>query len=95
MDEIFYIIVPCHNEENNIERFLTTANKELESFTNFRILFIDDGSTDNTWKKISELFDKNKFINGLKLSKSFCQVSSFNTCSRTNSVVLSMHRCTF
>ena len=71
MDEIFYIIVPFHNEENNIERFLTTANKELESFTNFRILFIDDGSTDNTWKKISELFDKNKFINGLKLSKNF------------------------
>jgi len=71
MDENFYIIVPCHNEENNIEKFIYTANIELKNFANYKILFIDDGSTDNTWKKISDVFEKNKFINGLKLSKNF------------------------
>ena len=50
------LVAPCLNEEDNVEilacRFLTASDK-ANVLT--EILFIDDGSTDLTWKRISEL----------------------------------------
>jgi dolichol-phosphate mannosyltransferase len=38
---------------------------------NFKLLFVDDGSTDKTWYKIEDLKKKYSFINGIKLSRNF------------------------
>jgi dolichol-phosphate mannosyltransferase len=69
------IIVPCYNEENN----LTYLNKKLqEIFKNqllknykFRILFINDGSRDNTLVEIKELRDKFSNIDFISFSRNF------------------------
>lgn len=77
MTDILYIVVPCYNEEEVLPEtskrlgekldFLK-ANKEISEKS--RILFVDDGSKDNTWSIISELHDKNDdTFSGLKLSK--------------------------
>ncbi len=43
------IIIPCHNEEANISCIVTEINKITESLRyEFELIFIDDGSTDNT-----------------------------------------------
>lgn len=49
------IIIPVHNEEANIEPVLNEI-RELINFAD--ILIIDDGSTDNTVKKIQSLKEK-------------------------------------
>ena len=54
----FSIIVPCLNEEKNIEHFSKTAESLLKEKYNFKIIFIDDGSTDNTWSIIENLKKK-------------------------------------
>ena len=56
----FSIIVPCLNEEKNIEHFTITAESLLKKKYNFKIIFIDDGSTDNTWNIIENT--KKKFF---------------------------------
>ena len=63
------IIIPCKNEEENIITIFNKINKVLEN--NFEIIFIDDGSNDNSWKNIYDLSLKNKNISGIKLQKSF------------------------
>lgn len=72
------IIVPAFNEEETIvetskelsivlEKLIKEKNANIQS----KILFVDDGSKDDTWKKIKELKNKNKLITGIKLSRNF------------------------
>ena len=72
---ILYIVVPCYNEcevfpytvkeLTNLMEDLVEKNK-ISSFS--RILFVDDGSKDNTWELISNSFESNKYVCGLKLA---------------------------
>ena len=71
------LIMPCYNEQeiigSTINRTMHLINelieKELISETS-KLLFIDDGSKDNTWEIIKKRSD-NKLLTSLKLSKNF------------------------
>ncbi len=70
-----YIVVPCYNE---CEVFPSTVSELTDLLKNMisdnkisdksRILFVDDGSRDNTWELISNEFKINNFVCGLKLA---------------------------
>ena len=76
MDDKFYIIVPCFNEEKNIDLFTKEAVTILKKYNNYKIIFIDDGSSDQTWSKIESLYKTNPNVNGIKLSKNFGKESA-------------------
>ncbi len=58
------LIVPCYNEESNVELFFQEAQKTFEnSGYSYEYIFVNDGSTDNTRKKLQKLFDDNIFVN--------------------------------
>ena len=66
------IIGPCYNEEKNIEEYLNRILKICETLNfNYKIILVDDGSTDNTWKIILEKSKINNKIYGIKLSRNF------------------------
>ena len=61
-----YIVVPCYNEEEIIESSncqLITKMQEMMQIklisSDSRILYVDDGSKDGTWKKIKKICAKN------------------------------------
>ena len=72
------LILPCYNEEEVLDE---TSTKLLSLFSNLietskideasTIYFIDDGSSDSTWRIIETLSKKNKHISGIKLSRNF------------------------
>jgi len=74
---VIAIVVPCYNEEDVLPE---TAKQLLEKLKNLivknkiacnsKIVFIDDGSTDNTWSIIEKYFIYNtdNFF-GIKLTK--------------------------
>ena len=53
------IIMPVHNEEDNIEKQITKINKILKKKINFSFLICEDGSTDRTLEALTKL--KKKF----------------------------------
>jgi len=73
--DTLYIIVPCFNEEDVI---IETSDKLKEKMTELtgngliskksRILFVDDGSKDDTWQIISDLHRRNSIYIGLRLA---------------------------
>ena len=71
-----YMIIPCYNEEKVLS---VTSKWFLEELMNLiqiekihedsRILFVDDGSTDHTWKIISELASLEEHFIGIRQSR--------------------------
>src|SRR5215471_877933 len=50
------VVVPVFNGENTLkELFLRTRKVMLEIGLDFEVIFVDDGSADNSWKVIHEL----------------------------------------
>ena len=76
MGDILYAVIPCYNEQEVLhetarrlkEKFLTLMNtKKISSQS--RIVFVNDGSKDSTWKIICELHERDKIFSGINLSR--------------------------
>ena len=70
------IVVPCYNEEEVLpetaKRLASFLDKLIESqkiSNDSSILFVDDGSSDNTWQLIEEKSNEDARFDGLKLSR--------------------------
>ncbi|WP_241622267.1 glycosyltransferase family 2 protein [Rosenbergiella australiborealis] len=70
------IVVPCHNEKEAFPRCLSTLSDILDNLItenkiskNSYIIFVDDGSRDNTWNLIEESSANNSYVQGVKLSR--------------------------
>lgn len=76
MEPILYLIIPCYNEEQVLPITSGMFLKELKKLIAkdkisgaSRILFVDDGSKDDTWNIITELAKQNKYIKGIRQSR--------------------------
>ena len=55
--DLISIIVPCYNSENCVDRCINSIFRQ--TYTNYEILAINDGSKDNTLELLNELAKKN------------------------------------
>ena len=66
------IVVPCFNEENVIELFIKRISEVLNKIdADYELLFINDGSTDNTIQQLIGLAQGMTFIKIINLSRNF------------------------
>ncbi len=65
------VTIPAFNEEDNLKELHKQLLPVLERQPDYEILFVDDGSTDNTSRILKELRDQNPKIKYLSLSRSF------------------------
>lgn len=73
--KLLSIVVPCFNEEESLGIFIEEIQKVIANY-NFEILFINDGSTDNTLEKIKELANANSYVKYISFSKNFGKESA-------------------
>ena len=71
-----YIVVPCYNEQEVLSETSSRLKQKMLSLQESgiideesRVMFVDDGSRDNTWQMISNLVKEDKLFSGVKLSK--------------------------
>lgn len=67
------IIVPCFNEENNIERLCQNITEMTTRQPQYlwKTVFVDDGSTDGTVEKIKKMRENNNMFSLISLSRNF------------------------
>ncbi len=66
------VIIPAYNEEATVETAYNTISTILKNDNiENEIIFIDDGSTDLTYEKITELADVKENLVGLHFSRNF------------------------
>ena len=71
-----FLAIPCYNEQEVLPETSKQLREKMNSLINSgkisdksRIVFINDGSADNTWQIISELHSSDKIFQGIKLSR--------------------------
>ena len=70
--------VPCYNEEENVALTYESIKKTIKKIKNydFELIFIDNGSSDQTKKIILKIAKKDKKVKGVFLSRNFGPESS-------------------
>lgn len=65
-------IVPCFNEEENVDCFYTTfADVFDKTPIEWRLIFVDDGSKDNTWRRLQAISLGNPKVTAIRFSRNF------------------------
>ncbi len=65
------LVVPCYNEEGNVKRLLEEIKKTFSS-VDYEVVFINDGSRDNTHNILKALYNDNKeLIQVVSFSRNF------------------------
>ena len=73
------VIVPLYNEEESLpelESWIARVMKE-NSFS-YEIIFVNDGSTDNSWKVITSLQEKNPNVKGVCFRRNYGKSPALN-----------------
>tara|TARA_B100000989_G_scaffold58701_1_gene39963 strand:- start:8020 stop:8979 length:960 start_codon:yes stop_codon:yes gene_type:complete len=78
------ILLPCFNEEENIESILLTIKKNIELFqetnhgliSKYHLIFVDNCSTDNSWEIIKKLTGEFSYVSGIKNGLNYGQLLS-------------------
>lgn len=71
-----YMVIPCYNEQEVLHETARQLKEKMESLKSrnmisdkSRIVFVNDGSKDNTWQIIEELHQSDSIFRGIKLSR--------------------------
>lgn len=70
------IVLPSYFEEENIHYIYNEIINALGDRKDLELIFVDDGSSDNTFAKIRELAKKDTRVIGIRLSRNFGQQSA-------------------
>jgi glycosyltransferase involved in cell wall biosynthesis len=73
------IVIPLLNEDESLPELCAWIERvvTLQRLT-YEVILIDDGSTDNSWKVIRELSEKNPNIKGIKFQRNYGKSAALN-----------------
>jgi glycosyltransferase involved in cell wall biosynthesis len=73
------IIIPFLNEEESLPELIEWIERVVQKNEyQYEVILIDDGSTDDSWKKVCEARQKNPHIKGIKLQRNYGKSAALN-----------------
>ena len=74
------VVIPAYNEEESVQELAEWINRVCSSNSiSYEIIFIDDGSSDSTWQKISELASANSLVKGFRFRRNYGKAAAIHT----------------
>lgn len=79
-NQMISVVIPLYNEAESLNE-LSLAIKEAFDVLkcNYEVIYIDDGSTDNSFEKIKEIKNKNSRFHGYKLRRNYGKSTALAT----------------
>jgi len=72
-------IIAIFNQEDSVDQLYTSLNKALETHTeDFEIIFVDDGSVDGTFSKLSQIVARDPRTRLIRMRSSFGESSAID-----------------
>ena len=73
------IVVPLFNEEESIVELTDWIDRVCtDNNFNYEVIMVDDGSTDESWKKVEELMVSNNKIKGISFRRNYGKSAALN-----------------
>jgi len=69
------VVVPLYNEEQSVPELAEKVSEALDGYS-FEIIFVDDGSDDNSWHEIEEVSADYPHISGIRLQRNYGKSSA-------------------
>lgn len=74
------VVVPLYNEAESLPELAKWIERVMdENKFSYEIIFVNDGSTDNSWEVIKSLQEKNKAIGGISFRRNYGKSPALNT----------------
>lgn len=74
------LVIPLLNEEESLPELAAWIERVMkENGFSYEVIFIDDGSTDNSWDVIRNLSEGNKNITGVRFRRNYGKSPALNT----------------
>ena len=74
------VVVPLYNEAESLPELAKWIELVMdENKFSYEIIFVNDGSTDNSWEVIKSLQEKNKAIGGISFRRNYGKSPALNT----------------
>lgn len=70
------LVVPCYNEEGNVKTFYNYVKEKYKDIKNYELVFVNDGSRDNTFNELKEVSTDKKHVKVLSFSRNFGKESA-------------------
>ncbi len=65
------LVIPLKNEAESLSELYEWISRVLENNYQYEILFIDDGSVDNSWQIIQSLSEKDRRVKGIRFMRNY------------------------
>ncbi|MDU1905772.1 MAG: glycosyltransferase family 2 protein [Dysgonomonas sp.] len=66
------VVIPLFNEEESLSELTAWIEKVMEEHHfSYEVIFVDDGSSDNSWNMVTALKQKNDRIKGIKFRRNY------------------------
>ena len=66
------ILVPLYNEEESLKELLSWIRRVVDPLDlSYEVLFVDDGSSDTSWKVVEELRQHNSMVRGIRFRRNY------------------------
>ena len=66
------VVIPLYNEEESIPELFQWIDRVMkDNQFSYEVIFVNDGSTDSSWKIIEELKEKYPFVKGIKFRRNY------------------------
>jgi len=73
------LVIPLKDEEESLPELSEWISRVMNANNySYEIIFVDDGSTDNSWNIIEELRNKNPNIKGIKFQRNYGKSAGLN-----------------
>lgn len=73
------VVIPGLNEAESLPELASRIHQALDGKESYEIIFVDDGSTDDSWKVMSKLAAGNARIRAIRLRKNFGKAMGLTT----------------
>ena len=65
------VVIPVFNEEESLPELYQWITRTLAEEYTFEVVFIDDGSSDDSWKIIRNLSEQHTNVSGMKFKRNY------------------------